>query len=65
VSLLPAALRARLEDGVRLDDAIPDSEAFPAEFRERRRPQMKARLEAKLARADVKCKARRRTKPAT
>lgn len=36
ISLQPAALRARIIDGLRVEDAIVESDAFPKEFRRKR-----------------------------
>jgi len=36
ISVSPAALRARLSDGVQVESAMVDSDAFPKEFRRRR-----------------------------
>jgi hypothetical protein len=49
LSLRPSALRARLQDDVRVDDAIVIDPRMPASFLERRRPQMREQLENKLS----------------
>ncbi len=41
LSLLPAAMRARLEDGVCVDDGITASSAVPRDFLEKRLPQLR------------------------
>ncbi len=45
LSLLSSSMRARIEDDVRIEDGIPDNPAMPADFREKRRPQMQRHLE--------------------
>lgn len=45
LSLLQSAMRARFEDGLYVEAAIPDLSVMPAEFREKRAPQMQRRLE--------------------
>lgn len=49
LSLLPAALRARLEDGVCVEEGIPDSPAMPKDFLEKRLPQLRRVLERKIS----------------
>lgn len=48
LSLLPAALRARFEDGVCVEEGIPDSPAMPKDFLEKRLPQLRHVLERKI-----------------
>lgn len=50
ISLLPAALRARVQDAVCVDHGIVDSEAFPKDFRERRLRQFQRALTRKIYR---------------
>lgn len=45
LSLLPAAMRARIEDGLRVDSGIADTPAMPADFITRRLPQLRRELE--------------------
>jgi hypothetical protein len=45
LSLLPSAMRARREDGLRMEEAIPDSAQLQTEFREKRALQVRKRLE--------------------
>jgi hypothetical protein len=49
LSLRDPALRARLRDDVRVDDAIVTDPRMPASFLERRRAQMREQLESKLS----------------
>jgi hypothetical protein len=49
LSLLPAALRARVEDGVRIEDGILDAGSMPSRFLEDRLPRMRRIHELKLA----------------
>lgn len=51
LSLFPAALRARREDGIQVADGIPESDAMPAPFREKRLPQMRETLERKYSKS--------------
>jgi hypothetical protein len=63
LALTPAALRARVEDNVRVEAGIPpDAKGFPAGFAEQRWPQMQAHLEEKL-RKYRNALARRRVRP--
>lgn len=48
LSLLPAALRAQIEDGVYVGEGILDSQPMPKEFLEKRLPQLRRVLERKL-----------------
>jgi hypothetical protein len=48
LSLLPAALRAQVEDGVRVGEGILDSPPMPKEFLEKRLPQLRRVLERRL-----------------
>lgn len=48
LSLLPAALRARVEDGVRIEDGILDAANMPSQFLEERLPRMRHIHERKL-----------------
>lgn len=41
LSLLPAAMRARIEDGLRIESGIADTPAMPAEFLTKRLPQLR------------------------
>ena len=50
LSLLPAALRARLEDGVCIEEGIAETAAMPKEFLEQRLPQLRHILERKISR---------------
>ncbi len=50
LSLLPAALRARVEDDVRVEDGILDTASMPGQFLEERLPRMRLIHERKLAR---------------
>lgn len=45
LSLSPAAMRARFEDGVRVERGIPDSSAMPSDFLEKRLPQLRQQLD--------------------
>ena len=45
LSMLPAAMRARFEDGVHVERGIPDAAAMPADFRDKRLPQLREQLE--------------------
>jgi hypothetical protein len=49
LSLLPAALRARVEDDVRVEDGILDAASMPSRFLEERLPRMRRTHELKLA----------------
>jgi len=49
LSLLPAALRAWVEDEVRIDDGISRSPAMPAEFIDKRLPQLQRIRDRRLA----------------
>lgn len=49
LSLLPSALRARLEDGVCIEDGISESAAMPKEFLEQRLPQLRQILKRKFS----------------
>ncbi len=49
LSLLPSALRARIEDGVRVEDGILDTANMPSQFLEERLPRMRRAHERKLA----------------
>jgi hypothetical protein len=48
LSLLPSAMRARFDDGVRVEAGIPDESEMPAEFRQKRLPQLRRRLEREI-----------------
>ncbi len=45
LSLVPAAMRARIEDGLRVESGIADTPAMPAEFLTKRLPQLRHQLE--------------------
>jgi len=49
LSLLPAALRARVEDDVRIEDGILDAASMPSQFLEERLPRIRRIHELKLA----------------
>lgn len=48
ISLLPAALRAWVQDSVCVDDGIVDSESFPKDFRKRRLHQLRRARKRKI-----------------
>ena len=48
LSLLPAAMRARFEDDVHVEEGIPESPMMPKEFLERRLPQLRRYHERKV-----------------
>jgi hypothetical protein len=49
LSLLPAAMRARVEDELRIESGIADTQAMPVEFLAKRLPQLRRELERAIA----------------
>jgi len=45
LSMLPSAMRARFADGVRVERGMPDASTMPADFRDKRLPQLRDQLE--------------------
>ena len=52
LSLLPAAMRARFEDGLQVEMGIVESSEMPKEFLEKRLPQLRAAHERKLSKSE-------------